>query len=110
MGGAARPGTRSDQGGPLLAACPFEEQATASFNACEWGQIRRSTDTTGGGRIVQLRAAIACQTIFVRPDSPITHPQALRHKTIAVNFHASSHPLTLQLLEGFMAREDINVG
>jgi NitT/TauT family transport system substrate-binding protein len=26
-----------------------------------------------------------------------------------VNFHASSHSLTLQLLEGLMAREDINV-
>jgi NitT/TauT family transport system substrate-binding protein len=94
---------------PFWRHAPFEEQATASFNACEWGQIRRSTDTTVGGRIVQLRAAIACQTILVRPDSPITHPQALRNKTIAVNFHAGSHYLTLQLLEGFMAREDINV-
>jgi NitT/TauT family transport system substrate-binding protein len=37
------------------------------------------------------------------------HPQALRNKTIAVNFHAGSHYLTLQLLEGFMAREDIKV-
>jgi NitT/TauT family transport system substrate-binding protein len=94
---------------PFWRHAPFEEQATASFNACEWGQIRRAQDTTVGGRIVQLRAAIACQTIFVRPDSPITHPQALRQKTIAVNFHAGSHYLTLQLLEGFMAREDINV-
>jgi NitT/TauT family transport system substrate-binding protein len=94
---------------PFWRHAPFEEQATASFNACEWGQIRRSQDTTVGGRIVQLRAAIACQTIFVRPDSPITHPQALRQKTIAVNFHAGSHYLTLQLLEGFMAREEIKV-
>src|SRR5918912_318511 len=94
---------------PFWRHAPFEEQATASFNACEWGQIRRSTDTTVGGRIVQLRAAIACQTILVRPDSPITHPQALRNKTIAVNFHAGSHYLTLQLLEGFMAREEIKV-
>lgn len=94
---------------PFWRHAPFEEQATASFNACEWGQIRRSNDTTVGGRIVNLRAAIACQSIFVRPDSPITHPQALRHRTIAVNFHAGSHYLTLQLLEGFMAREDVKV-
>jgi len=33
----------------------------------------------------------------------------LRNKTIAVNFHAGSHFLTLQLLEGFMAREEIKV-
>jgi NitT/TauT family transport system substrate-binding protein len=94
---------------PFWRHAPFEEQATASFDACEWGQIRRSNDTTVGGRIVNLRAAIACQSIFVRPDSPITHPQALRHKTVAVNFHAGSHYLTLQLLEGFMARDEIKV-
>jgi len=94
---------------PFWRHAPFEEQATASFNACEWGQIRRSHDTTVGGRIINLRAAIACQSIFVRPDSPLTHPQALRQKTIAVNFHAGSHYLALQLLEGFMARDDIKV-
>jgi NitT/TauT family transport system substrate-binding protein len=33
----------------------------------------------------------------------------LRNRTIAVNFHAGSHFLTLQLLEGFMAREEIKV-
>jgi NitT/TauT family transport system substrate-binding protein len=89
---------------PFWRHAPFEEQATASFNACEWGQIRRSHDTTVGGRIINLRAAIACQSIFVRPGSPITHPQALRQKTIAVNFHAGSHYLTLQLLEGSAAK------
>ena len=41
--------------------------------------------------------------------APLTHPQALRQKTIAVNFHAGSPYLTLQLLEGFMARDDIKV-
>jgi NitT/TauT family transport system substrate-binding protein len=54
-----------------------------------------------------LRSAIATQTIFVRKDSPLTHPQMLRNKTVAVNFHAGSHYLTLQLLEGFMEREAI---
>jgi NitT/TauT family transport system substrate-binding protein len=94
---------------PFWRHAPFEEQATASFNACEWGQIRRSNDSTVGGRIVNLRAAVACQAIFVRPHAAITHPQALRNKTIAVNFHAGSHYLTLQLLEGFMARDEIKV-
>lgn len=92
---------------PFWRHAPFEEQAAASFNACEWGQIRRSKDSEVGGRIVNQRAAIACQAIVVRPDSDITHPQALRDKTVAVNFHAGSHYLTLQLLEGFMAREEI---
>jgi NitT/TauT family transport system substrate-binding protein len=94
---------------PFWRHAPFEEFAAQSFNACEWGQIRRSHDSSAGGRIITLRPAVACQAIFVRPDSDITHPAMLRNKTIAVNFHAGSHFLTLQLLEGFMAREEIKV-
>jgi NitT/TauT family transport system substrate-binding protein len=94
---------------PFWRHAPFEERAATAFNACEWGQVHRSKISAVGGRIIQLRAAVACQAIFVRPDSAITHPQALRHKTIAVNFHAGSHYLTLQLLEGFMEREAIRV-
>jgi NitT/TauT family transport system substrate-binding protein len=88
---------------------PFEEQAADCFNACEWGQIRRSDMSEVGGTIIGLRPAIAVQGIFVPPGSPITHPQALRNKTIAVNFHAGSHYLTLQMLEGFMERNEIKV-
>ena len=58
---------------PFWRHAPFEEQATTSFNACEWGQIRRSHDTTVGGRIINLRAAIACQTIFC-PSRFSYHP------------------------------------
>jgi NitT/TauT family transport system substrate-binding protein len=94
---------------PFWRHAPFEERAAAAFNACEWGQVHRSQISAVGGRIIQLRAAVACQAIFVRPNSAITHPQALRDKTIAVNFHAGSHYLTLQLLEGFMARKEIRV-
>ena len=94
---------------PFWRHAPFEEQMAACFNACEWGQIRRSGDSVVGGRIISLRPSVASQAIFVPPDSPITHPQDLRNKTIAVNFHAGSHYLTLQLLQGFMAREEIKV-
>jgi NitT/TauT family transport system substrate-binding protein len=44
-----------------------------------------------------------------KPGSVITHPAALRNKTVAVNFHAGSHYLALQMLEGFMEREEIKV-
>jgi NitT/TauT family transport system substrate-binding protein len=87
----------------------FEAQEAMAFNACEWGQVRRAQASTIGGRIVMLRPAVVSQAIIVRPDSPITHVQALRHRPIAVNFHAGSHYLTLQLLEGFMEREAITV-
>jgi NitT/TauT family transport system substrate-binding protein len=94
---------------PFWRHAPFEERAAQVFSACEWGQIRRSDDSRVGGRIVSLRPAVASQGLFVRPDSPITHPQGLRNKTVAVNFHAGSHYLALQMLEGFMAREEIKV-
>lgn len=88
----------------------FEEGDAQCFQACEWGQIRRSYDSfTGGrgGRVVMQRPAIASHAIFVRPDSPVEEPMDLRNRAIAVNFHAGSHYLTLQVLEGFMAREEI---
>ena len=94
---------------PFWRHAPFEERGAQIFNACEWGQIRRSDASAIGGRIVALRPAVASQGIFVRPDSPITHPQDLRNRTVAVNFHAGSHYLTLQMLEGFMARDEIKV-
>jgi NitT/TauT family transport system substrate-binding protein len=87
----------------------FEKREAMAFNACEWGQVRRAQASTIGGRIVMLRPAVVSQAIIVRPDSPITHVQALRHRPVAVNFHAGSHYLTLQLLEGFMEREAITV-
>ena len=105
----AAPVADPSQVSPFWRHKPFEENAAEFFNACEWGQIRRSNDSEVGGRIVMLRAAIANQVVFVPAESPITHPQMLRDKTIAVNFHAGSHYLTLQLLEGFMAREEIKL-
>jgi len=85
----------------------FEEGGAECFQACEWGQIRRSYDSSIGGRVVMERPAIASHAIFVRPDSPIEEPKDLRNKTIAVNFHAGSHYISLQVLEGFMARDEI---
>src|SRR6266508_128194 len=94
---------------PFWRHAPFEERAAQVYNACERGQIRRSHESTIGGRIIMQRPAVVSQAIFVRPDSALTHPQDLRDRTVAVNFHAGSHYLTLQMLEGFMAREEIKL-
>jgi NitT/TauT family transport system substrate-binding protein len=59
----------------------FEEGEVQSFQACEWGQIRRSYDSCSGGRVVMQRPAVVSHAIFVRPDSPITEPKDLRDKT-----------------------------
>jgi NitT/TauT family transport system substrate-binding protein len=85
----------------------FENGQSDVYRACEWGQVRRATDTTRGGRIVSKRAAVASQAIFVREDSDATHPQDLRNKTIGVNFHHGSHYLAIQTLEGFLNPDEI---
>jgi NitT/TauT family transport system substrate-binding protein len=86
------------------------EQGQAQFHrGCEWGQIRRAYDSHCGGVIVSKRAAVVSQAIMVRADSPYIHPQDLRNVPVAVHFHAGSHYLTLQMLEGFLSRDEIKV-
>ena len=87
----------------------FEEGACELYRACEWGQVRRTQDSSRGGLIVGKRAAVSTQAILVRPDSPIDYPQLLANKVVGVNFHAGSHYLALMFLEGFLKRQEINV-
>ena len=72
------------------------------YRACEWGQIRRTQDSARSVRVISKRAAIATQAIVVRGDSPCNVPQDLSGRTVAVNFHAGSHYITLSMLGGAM--------
>lgn len=86
------------------------ERGKAQFQrGCEWGQLRRAYDSKLGGRVVSKRSAIVSQAIIVRGDSPYTHPQDLRNVPVGVHFHAGSQYLTLQMLEGFLPRDEIKV-
>lgn len=93
----------------LASHAVFEDGTAQTYSACEWGQVRRSYDSQAGGRVAMLRTTVVPQAILVRPDSDVTDPHNLRDKTIAVSFHAGSHYMTLQVLEGFMARDEIKV-
>jgi NitT/TauT family transport system substrate-binding protein len=88
---------------------PFEDNQVAIYRACEWGQIRRSYDSERGGHIVGKRSAVGVQAIFSAPGSSITHPQALKNRPIGVRFHRGSHYATLQILEGYLHRDEIKV-
>lgn len=79
------------------------------FNACEWGNYRRSQDSGVGCRQLGRRAAIVAGAVAVAADSDIYTPQQLANRTIAVPFHAGTHYLTLQLLEGFVPRDMIKL-
>src|SRR5215813_13440655 len=79
------------------------------YNACEWGNYCRAGGTSVGSRQYGRRAIIAYGAIVVRPDSPVYTPQQLAGRTVGVPFYAGTHALALQLLEGFLPRDLINV-
>ena len=86
----------------------IEKGEFCMYRACEWGQIRRTQDSGRDVKVVSKRAAIATQAIVVRADSPCNVPQDLRGRTVAVNFHAGSHYITLSMLGGSMnAKADV---
>jgi NitT/TauT family transport system substrate-binding protein len=95
----------SSFGGPS----PFEQGRTSLYRACEWGQVRRTYDSERGGLVVAKRSAAASQAIVVRPDSPAVVPQDLAHVPVGVAFHHGSHYIAIQLLEGFLAHDEIEV-
>jgi NitT/TauT family transport system substrate-binding protein len=87
----------------------FEQNKVDIVRACEWGQIRRAYDSKRGCPIVSKRAAVVCQGIYVRPDSPVNAPVQLGGNTVGVQFHQGSHYATLMMLEGFLARDEMKV-
>jgi NitT/TauT family transport system substrate-binding protein len=80
----------------------IEKGEFCMYRACEWGQIRRTQDSGKNVKVVSKRAAIATQALVVRSDAPYNVPQDLRGRTVAVNFHAGSHYITLSMLGGSM--------
>ena len=83
----------------------IEKGEFCMYRACEWGQIRRTQDSSSNVRVLSKRSAVATQAIVVRGDSPYNVPSDLRGKTVAVNFHAGSHYITLSMLGGAMNRK-----
>jgi NitT/TauT family transport system substrate-binding protein len=87
----------------------IEKGEFSVYHACEWGQMRRSQDSTTGAKVITKRAAVSTQAIVVRKDSPYNVPQDLAGVEVAVNFHAGSHYITLAMLAGSMPKEDVKV-
>lgn len=84
-----------------------EQGQAALYNACEWGNYRRAQDNRAGARQTGRRPMVAYGAIVVRPDSDIYTPQQLANRTIGLPYHAGTHYLALQLLEGFLRRDQI---
>ncbi len=89
----------------------IEKGEFAMYRACEWGQIRRTQDTTADAQVISKRAAVATQAIVVAGDSPCNIPPDLSGVLVGVNMHAGSHYITLGLLGGYMlSKDEVRVG
>jgi NitT/TauT family transport system substrate-binding protein len=87
----------------------LEQGKADMYNACEWGNYQRVSDTGVKSRQLGRRAIVTFAAIVVRPDSPVYNAAQLANRTVGVPFYAGTHYLALHLLEGFIARDQINV-
>jgi NitT/TauT family transport system substrate-binding protein len=108
-----KPGTRRDITSPrgvdpfASHGKLFEQGKADMYNACEWGNYCRVSDTKQSGRQVGRRAIVAWGALVVAPDSPAYTPQQLAGKVVGVPYYFGTHYLALLLLEGFLPRDQI---
>src|SRR5260370_28353985 len=87
------------------------EQGKADlYNACEWGNYYRVGHTGVASRQIGRRSIVTFAALVVRADSPVQTPQQLANGRIGVQFFFGTHYLTLQMLEGFVPRDQIKLG
>ncbi|MBO0752538.1 MAG: ABC transporter substrate-binding protein [Bradyrhizobiaceae bacterium] len=87
------------------------EQGKADlYNACECGNYSRVGDTSVASRQIGRRSIVTFGALVVRGDSPIQTPQQFANRQVGVPFFFGTHYLTLQMLEGFVPRDQIRLG
>jgi NitT/TauT family transport system substrate-binding protein len=87
------------------------EQGKADlYNACEWGNYSRVELTSVGSRQIGRRSIVTYAALMVRGDSPVQTPQQFANRQIGVPMYNGTHYLTLQMLEGFVPRDQIKLG
>ena len=85
----------------------FETGGADMYNACEWGNYARVTETSQGSRQLGRRSIVVYAAMVVRPDSDIYTPQQMADKLVGLPYFFGTHYLGLLLLEGFVPRDRI---
>jgi NitT/TauT family transport system substrate-binding protein len=88
----------------------LEEGKADLYNACEWGNYCRVEGTKVASRQIGRRSIVTFASLVVRGDSPVQTPQQLANRQIGVPFFFGTHYLALQMLEGFVPRDQIKLG
>ncbi len=85
----------------------FETGGADMYNACEWGNYARVTETAQGSRQLGRRAIMVFAAMMVAPDSDIYSPQQLADRLVGLPYFFGTHYLGILLLEGFVPRDRI---
>lgn len=101
-------GNTHDQGEKIGAYQTIEEGRKSNIScACHWTIDVAASN--GHGKLYADAYSISPAGIFVPADSAIQKPEDLAGVPIAVGYQSGSHYSTIQALEQFMKREDINL-
>jgi len=101
-------GKHHDRGDKVGAFQSFERGREAAVScACHWTVDVAAA--TGKGRLYSEAYSVAPAGIFVPADSPIRSPEQLAGVPISVGYQSGSHYATIQGLEPYLPREQINL-
>ena len=91
----------------------YNDGGIDQFRMCEWGIVKRAVEAEATGlrsrKIVSLGASMSKFAIVVSADSNCYEPEMLKDKPIAVTPNNGSHFVTLKMIEGFLAKENVKV-
>ncbi len=97
-----------DKGTKVGAFQSFEEGRKSDVScACHW--TVNVAAASGHGRLNRDVYSVAPSGVFVAPDSPIKTPADLAGVPISVGFQSGSHYASIQALESYMPKEQINL-
>ena len=97
-----------DKGNKVGAFQSFEEGRKSDVScACHW--TVNVAAASGHGRLNRDVYSVAPSGVFVAPDSPIRTPADLAGVPISVGFQSGSHYASIQALESYMPKEQINL-
>jgi hypothetical protein len=101
-------GKHHDRGDKVGAFQSFEHGRQAAVScACHWTVDMAAAG--GKGRLYTEAYSVAPAGIFVASDSPIRSPEQLAGVPISVGYQSGSHYATIQGLEQYLRRDQINL-
>jgi ABC-type nitrate/sulfonate/bicarbonate transport system substrate-binding protein len=104
----ATDGRIHDQGARVGAYQSLEEGRASDVScACHW--TVNVAASSGHGKLYARAYSVAPAGIFVPPDSPVKEPADLAGVPISVGYQSGSHYSSLQALEQYLSREQIQL-